>query len=130
MIFYERTVRLADTDATGFLFFTAQQAFVVEAIEELIPIKELIHKRDYALPIVEVHSLYKRGITVGDRVRISLQIQEIKEKSFTWHSILYDLGGQIVGEVTITHVAINRQTREAIPLPAEIGEQIKSLGIL
>jgi acyl-CoA thioesterase FadM len=120
MIFQERTVHLIDTDATGFLYFTSQQVFVVELIEELFPMRELIFKRCYALPIVEAYSVYKKSLTVGDKVRISLQISEIKEKSFKWHSIIYDQKDQIAGEVELTHVAIDRETREAIPLPLEV----------
>ncbi len=130
MNFIEKTIRLQHTDATGFLFFAAQQTIVLEALEEKVPMREWILEKPYALPVVEVYSLYKKGLTIGDRITISLSLVEIKEKSFTWKGTLFDEKKEVAGEVRFTHVSIDRQTRLPIPLPEDVREKINSLGIL
>ncbi|MBM3201050.1 MAG: hypothetical protein FJZ56_01410 [Chlamydiae bacterium] len=126
---YERTVRLKDTDATGFLYFTAQQDFVVEAIEEAFSIQELLQK-EYALPIVMVKSIYKKPLRVNDTIFVHLKVEQTKEKSLTWKGVIKDEKHEYVGEVDITQVCIDRQTRLTIPLPEEVMEKINSFGIL
>jgi 1,4-dihydroxy-2-naphthoyl-CoA hydrolase len=121
---YETHIRLADTDAAGVVYFASLLRIAHEAYEAWLhdaglPIATVISDRPYALPIVHADVDLKLPLRLGDRVVVDLTVGELGERSYT---IAYGIAGPhgLAGSARTTHVAISRDEKRSIPLPAEV----------
>jgi 1,4-dihydroxy-2-naphthoyl-CoA hydrolase len=126
---YKTTVKLHETDAAGILFFSHQFKLLHDAYETLLEkmglgFAVLIRERPYFLPIVHASCDYKAPLFVGDRLTIQIEVERIGTTSFTFvYRILNDKGG-LAGTGKTVHVTIDKQTRQKIPIPAQMREAI------
>jgi len=85
---YERTIRLADTDAAGVVFFARTLALCHEAYEAALDaagysIAGLLgQESDSLIPIARASADYLRPLFCGDLVRITLRPTRLSEDSF------------------------------------------------
>ncbi len=124
------TVRLYQTDGTGVLFFGQIFSLVQDALEEFIfergvDIAELIHVAPFLLPVAHAEADYHRPIELGETVAITLWLQRRGEKSFSIRSEIRSAVPQegtppLLAEVSTTHVAVDRESNQTIPLPLEL----------
>src|SRR4029450_10135177 len=121
---HETTIRLADTDAAGVLYFASLLRIAHEAYEAWfesagLPIATVIRDRSYALPIVHADADFKLPLALGDRVVVTVTVSELGDRSFT---IAYGLEGPhgVAGTARTVHVAIDRGEKRSIPLPGEV----------
>jgi len=121
----ETTIRLADSDAAGVLFFARQFVLAHEAFEEFMDavgcgLGALLATRSYLLPIVHAESDYLAPLRPGDRLKISLSIARLGESSFTSQYEMTRADGAAAGSCRLVHVAIDPQGRGKIPLPGSL----------
>ena len=121
---HETRIRLADTDAAGVLYFASLLRIAHEAYEAWfesagLPIATVVRDRTYALPIVHAEADFKLPLVLGDRVVVTLTVSELGERSFT---VQYGLEGPhgVAGSARTVHVAIDRNEKRSMPLPAEV----------
>jgi 1,4-dihydroxy-2-naphthoyl-CoA hydrolase len=121
---YETRIRLADTDAAGVLYFASLLRIAHEAYEAWfqdagLPLSTVIGERPYALPVVHADVDFKLPLRVGDRVVVDLRVSELGERSYT---IAYGIEGPhgLAGSARTTHVALDRDAKRAIAIPAEV----------
>jgi 1,4-dihydroxy-2-naphthoyl-CoA hydrolase len=74
---YSRTIRLADTDAAGVVYFARTLSLCHEAYEEAlsnagIPLGELLGGAGIVVPIARSEAEYLRPLRPGDKIRISV----------------------------------------------------------
>ncbi len=122
---YPTTIRLHHTDAAGVLYYAQQFHIAHEAFEAWmkargIPIGPMIYRAKYGLPVVHTEADYGAPLRLGDDVSVTVEGLNVGESSFMVRCVLHDSGGEPVGTVTTTHVAVDRRTREKIPLPGVI----------
>lgn len=130
---YERTVRFADTDAAGVVYFANILSFCHEAYEAALMAAGLDLRRfftnpDLAIPIVATEAKFLQPLFCGDWVEIKLEPSLTGVDSFT---IAYTLSktskleesqapDQLIALASTKHVCIVPQQRQRHPLPQEI----------
>lgn len=114
-------IRLRDTDATGVLYFTEQLRMALDVLEEHFSIRDMLEKEDFLLPIVHAESNYFSPLRVGDMVDISVQVQKIGTTSFALgYQFLEPCSEKLMGNVTIVHVAVGKESGAPISLPEKV----------
>ncbi len=132
MFTHSTLISLRDTDATGVLYFTEQFRIALEAFESYLKtsglsIGKLIETTDFLLPIVHAEGDYLSPLQAGDEVDINLKVLKIGTSSFTLHYTLTSSDKKKVGEATIVHVTISRESKKSIPIPEPLLGLLKKL---
>lgn len=125
MIFtYQRTVRFADTDAAGVVYFANILSMCHEAYEESlghsgINIQNFFTHPFVAFPIVHTNVDFLRPMYCGDKLMISLIPQKISMNKF---EISYEItvNDVIVAKAITRHVCIDANSRNKQELPDEM----------
>lgn len=121
---YPRTVRFADTDAAGVVFFANYLAIGHEAYEEALAaagIDLVAFFRDTGLivPIARSEAEYLRPLHPGDKLRVTLTPARLSENSFEIRYELFRLAPveKLAARLRTEHVATSPAKRERVPLP-------------
>jgi len=127
------TIHLHDTDATGVLYFPQQFNFAIITLEECLaakgaPLPKLLESCGCLLPIVRAEANYTCPLRLGDPIEISLSVAKIGTSSFTLHYHLLHLQkGVDAGEVLLVHVAVDKCTKNSMPIPPSLRELLVSI---
>jgi 1,4-dihydroxy-2-naphthoyl-CoA hydrolase len=120
---HHRTVRLADTDAAGVVFFARTLAICHEAYEEAlaaagIPLASLLGG-EVIVPISKSEAEYLRPLRVGDKLRITVAPELLSDKSFVIRFEITKLGAaeKLAARVRTEHVCTSPTKRERVSLP-------------
>ena len=124
---YERTIRMADTDAAGIMFFANYLALCHEAYEESlaaagINIQDFFSGSDLIVPISQSSADYLRALQCGEQVRISVEPKAISENSFTIDYTITRLTppSKIAARAQTTHVCTSRSQKGRSPFPSNL----------
>lgn len=132
MFTYQTKVKLHDTDAAGVIFFANQFKIIHDAYESLLEgigfgFADLIRNKDFFLPIVHAESDYKAPLFVGDPIEIQVKIEKVGQTSITFSYTLLNPKQQVVGTARTVHVAVNKKTRQKIPIPPDLRAKLEKL---
>ncbi len=121
---YSRTIRLADTDAAGVVFFARHFAICHEAYEESlaasgIELAGFFQNTGVAVPITKSEAEYLRPLRAGEKVRVSVVPELLSDESF---AIRFEMrrdatGEKIVARIRTEHVANSPAKHARAPLP-------------
>jgi 1,4-dihydroxy-2-naphthoyl-CoA hydrolase len=133
MVFtYRRTIRFADTDAAGVVFFPNYFAICHEAYEESlasddIELKTFFSEQGVAVPISKCQAEYLRPLTCGDKVTVTLSPALLSPDSYALDYEVRRLGHpeKLAARVRTEHVCVSSRARERHDLPTEITAWIK-----
>lgn len=119
-----RTITLRHTDAAGVLYFANQLELAHEVFEEWLasrglPLRSILDGADWVLPIVHASADYGAPLRLGDVVSLTVRVTKVGDRSLTWEATL-ERSGARAGRVEVTHVAVDRATGKARPLPVEV----------
>lgn len=124
---YTRTIRLADTDAAGIVFFANYLTLCHEAYEDALtaaglPVQEFIASGDVIVPISKSSVDYHRPLHCGDQVDIELKPTPLSENSFAIDYVITRVGppAKIAARVRTEHVCTSRSKRERVPLSGKL----------
>lgn len=124
---YSRTVRLADTDAAGVVYFARTLSLCHEAYEAAleaagIALGDFLGAAGVVVPIARSEADYLRPLRVGDRLRITVAPEPLSENSFALRFEIVKLGAaeKIAARVRTEHVCTSPAKRERAPLPAAL----------
>ena len=130
---YSRTVRLADTDAAGVVFFARTLAICHEAYEAAladagIDIHDLLGANGIVVPISRSEADYKRPLRPGDKLRITIAPTSLSENSFALHFEITKLGPpeKLATVVRTEHVCTAPAKRERAPLPPKLAAWVRA----
>ena len=130
---YSRTVRLADTDAAGVVFFARTLAICHEAYEAAladtgIDIHDLLGANGIVVPISRSEADYKRPLRPGDQLRITVAPTSLSENSFALHFEITKLGPpeKLATVVRTEHVCTAPAKRERAPLPPKLAAWVRA----
>jgi 1,4-dihydroxy-2-naphthoyl-CoA hydrolase len=121
---YHRTVRLADTDAAGVVFFARTLELCHEAYEDSLAstgldLNDFLGRADIVVPIFRCEADYKRPLHVGDKLRISVVPSQISENAFAVRYEITKVGAvdKLAATVRTEHVctSISQRARTALP---------------
>ena len=124
---YSRTVRFADTDAAGVVFFANYLVFCHEAYEESlaasgVELQTFFKSTGVVVPIAKSEAAYLRPLFPGDKLRISVSPRSLSEHSFAIDYEIFRLSPaeKVAARIRTEHVAISPTKRERVPLPAAL----------
>lgn len=128
---YLRTVRFADTDAAGVVFFANYLAICHEAYEESlsasgIELNTFFKDTGVVVPISKSEAAYLRPLQPGDKLKITVTPEPISENSFAIRYELFRLTGveKVAARVRTEHVATSPAKRERVPLPPALAKWV------
>ena len=123
---YKRMVRMADTDASGGIYFANVQMIALEAFEDFLHksgycLDSIITEGDFVFPIVHTEADYLSAMRVGDELNVQMKVTHIGNSSFAIKYNIFSLRTDlIVAAVGITHVVMCKETKVSIPIPQEL----------
>ena len=120
MFEHQLRVRMRNTDATGYLFFSDQFTLALEAFEEFLLSMDKIVEGQMEMPIVHAEADYKKPVKLADPLKIQLGIENLGNTSF---SVLYLLRNHVdeeVGRVRIVHVYVDPIMKKPTSLPLKL----------
>lgn len=123
---------VSDTDFTGFLYFTKLQDIGLECFMDNFCDKNpegntLLLKSSFLLPIVHAEANYKLPVTFGDTLHCYLKVMTMGTTSFSYRVKSYLSDNKLVGDSSVVHVCVDRQTGHKIPIPVDIRKVLLKL---
>jgi 1,4-dihydroxy-2-naphthoyl-CoA hydrolase len=129
---YLRTIRFADTDAAGVVFFSNHLAICHEAYEESlaaagVEVNTFFREQAVVVPIAKSQAEYLRPLACGDKIRVTLTPVLLGPDRFAIDYEMHRLGrpNELVARARTEHICISPQTRERQPLPPAIAAWIQ-----
>lgn len=129
---YRRTIRFADTDAAGVVFFPNYFSICHEAYEESlaadgIEFQSFFSEHGVAVPVSKSQADYVRPLTCGDKVSVTLTPSLLGPDSYAISYELHRLGhpDRLAARVRTEHVCMSSHARERHALPPAIAAWIK-----
>ena len=128
---YQRTVRFADTDAAGVVFFANYLAICHEAYEESLAVAGIdlaafFQSTGVVVPIAKSSAEYLRPLRPGEKLRITVAPETISENSFAVNFEIIKLKPveKLAARIRTEHVATSPAKRERVPLPADLARWV------
>ena len=128
---HHRTIRLADTDAAGVVYFARTLSICHEAYEESLAtagvhLADLLGKIDLVVPIAKSEAEYLRPLKAGDKVRIVVAPEPLTDHSFAIRFEVYRLGNpeKLAARVRTEHVCTSPSKRARVELPPGLANWI------
>ena len=129
---YRRTVRFADTDAAGVVFFPNYFAICHEAYEESlaadgIELRSFFSEHGVIVPVSKSQAEYLRPLTCGDKVSVVLTPSLLGPDSYAISYELHRAGppDKLAARVRTEHVCTSSRGRGRRTLPAAIAAWIQ-----
>jgi 1,4-dihydroxy-2-naphthoyl-CoA hydrolase len=123
---YDRIIRMADTDASGVIYFANMQKIAVETFEDFllsagIELASLMLAGPLLVPIVHVEADYLAPVYIGEQLRVEMKLSKIGVTSFTLkYNIFSSEHDLVVATLTMTHVVTARESKKSVPIPQEL----------
>ena len=124
---YHRTIRFADTDAAGVVFFPNYLTICHEAYEESlaaagIELKTFFRKHDVVVPVSKSQAEYLRPLTCGDRISVTLTPALVGTDSYAIDYLVHHLGrpDKLAARLHTEHVCVSSVSRERGALPSDL----------
>lgn len=121
---YHRTVRFADTDAAGVVFFANYLAICHEAYEESlaaagIELQGFFQNTGVVVPISRSSAEYLRPLRPGDKLRVTATPEALSENSYAVRYELFRLSPveKLAARLRTEHVATSPTKCERVTLP-------------
>lgn len=130
---YLRTIRLADTDAAGVVFFARTLELCHEAYEESLAsagldLNDFLGRAEIVIPISRSEADYKRPLRVGEKIRITVSPAPLSPNSFAVRYEIVKLGNgdKVAAVVRTEHVCTSPAKRERAALPASLAAWVQA----
>ena len=127
---FQRSIKFADTDAAGVVYFAnllsicheAYEAYLTETLD--LDLKEFFQDKSTAIPIIHADIDFTQPLFCGDRIVVSILPQLINDKVF---EMKYQINKDniTVAKAVTRHICINPQTRKTKALPSIFSETMK-----
>lgn len=136
---YYRTIRFADTDAAGVVYFATVLSICHEAYEAAlaaagIDLQHFFRADALAVPIVHVEADYLQPMVCGEACAITVEPTVLSADRFRLNYQIYRAqSDQILvpdrraGRAATVHVCIDSQTRQRTPFSPELATWLNSV---
>lgn len=130
---YERTIRLAETDAAGIVFFAnylvlCHEAYEASLAQAGLPVQSFLGGGDVIVPISRSSAEYLRPLQCGDRIRVALQVTRLSENSFAIDYEITRLGptDKLAARLRTEHVVTSRTQKSRVPMPSALAAWVEA----
>ena len=127
---YSTKIKLHETDAAGFIFFSNLFKIAHDAYEFLLaeigfPVADILSKSDYKLVIVHAEADFFYPLKVNDEIVVKIELEKIAKTSFILYYNIIDISKKTVAEVKTVHVSIDKINSRKKPLSKEFETALK-----
>jgi 1,4-dihydroxy-2-naphthoyl-CoA hydrolase len=129
---YRRTIRFADTDAAGVVFFPNHLAICHEAYEESlaadgVKLQTFFGQNDVLVPVTRSQAEYLRPLACGDQIQVTLTPTALGPDGYAIDYEVHRLGppDKLAARVRTEHVCLSARTRERQALPPALAAWFK-----
>lgn len=132
MFTYKTKARAVDTDLAGHVHFSNYFRFMERAEEAFMESFgmsfEKMEKENFMLPKVESKCNYLSPTRCNDEIKISLKIEEIKQKSYRYKFKIHNLTkNREAAEGHIVVVYIDTKKGEPSKIPADLRKELEKI---
>ncbi|MGM0578869.1 MAG: acyl-CoA thioesterase [Myxococcota bacterium] len=133
---HEVTVRFHEVDRAGIAFFGRVFEYCHEAFEELLVAADdrllaVFDTGGWGMPLVHVEADYARPMRMGDRLRVSVGVDRLGERSVTFaFRVVGAEDGALRATVRHVHACVDLERFEGIPVPDRLRDGLTRLGLL
>lgn len=133
---HEQVVRFHEIDRAGIVYFArvfeychaAYETMLTEALE--IDLERFFVESTWVMPLVHSEADYKSPMRLGDRLRVELRVARLGRGSITFaYRVLNQDDERLHAEVRLIHACAQRADFQPIPVPTELLEGLKRLGL-
>jgi 1,4-dihydroxy-2-naphthoyl-CoA hydrolase len=123
---YHRTIRLADTDAAGVVYFARTLSLCHEAYEDAIAAAGLtlasLLGGEVIVPIAKSEAEYLRPLAPSDKVRITVTPERLSDDSFAIRFEVLRVGTpeKVAARVRTEHVGTSPAKHGRVPMPPKL----------
>ncbi|NJK99349.1 MAG: acyl-CoA thioesterase [Spirulinaceae cyanobacterium SM2_1_0] len=128
---YPYTLRLADTDAAGVVYFAEVLRICHEAYEEALLAlgcdwRQMLQQSELVLPVVHSSADLLAPMFCGDRLLIILTPKRLRASEFSvrYHLFAQDNRDRLLARARTRHVCIQRASRQRCDLPGAIAQWV------
>ena len=126
---YENRVRFAETDLQGIVFYGTFFTYQDEAVNEFVRRIDFPYDRmqehGFTTHIVHANMDYLAPARFGDVIENRLRVARIGRSSLAFaHEAHRQDDGNVLAEGSVTHVTVDLETDDPIPVPDELAEAI------
>ncbi|HEY0966698.1 MAG TPA: acyl-CoA thioesterase [Opitutaceae bacterium] len=133
---YERTVRFAEVDGAGFVFFAkylelCHEAYEASLLRAGIELRTFFGANRVLIPIAKTQAQYLGPLQSGDRVRIELAVSAAGEHGYAIaYRVIHvaPVGEKLVALAKTEHVVIDLHSLERKPPPPALAAWIQAGG--
>jgi len=129
---YHRTVRFADTDAAGVVFFPNYLAICHEAYEESlaaggIELQSFFREHDVVVPVAKCQAEYVRPLRCGDKISVSLTSAPLGADGYAINYDVHRLGrpAKLAARLRTEHVCLSAASRHRRALPSPLAAWLR-----
>jgi YbgC/YbaW family acyl-CoA thioester hydrolase len=125
-------VQWADVDIAGIMYFAAYWRFAEYAeqrmFEELgFPYERIFDEHNFWLPRVHSEASYHAPALMGDWIHMRTHLERVGASSIRYKVVMFnERTGDANAVLQLTIAAMDRSTKRSTPLPAPIGEVLRS----
>lgn len=125
------TVHFKEVDGAGRMFFARIFEYCHDVYEGFLahvglPLHVHLRERTWVLPIVHTSADYCAPMYLGDTVQVEVKILKLGQSSLTWQYHFSSADGTPLATVRIVHVAMDRLSQRACPIPDEVRVLLES----
>jgi len=128
--YFDVAIHLADTDATGFIFFPRLFEKCVIGLEFFLEknhLRELVSENKFLFPVIHVQSQYLAPLRLYDKLKGEMSVTRIGQTSVTFLYKFIDRSGLLAAEASLVHVCVDPKTKVKKELPEAWIEIFKTL---
>jgi acyl-CoA thioester hydrolase len=126
-------IRWVDTDTAQVMHYSKYFRYFEACEEEFyrslgLSFAGIWEKYQVGLPRVEAHCVYKSPSRYNDRIQVTLKVQEITQKTITYHfQVSLPEKDLLAAEGYLKVIAVNENWK-AVPVPIELAKVIREGG--
>lgn len=133
MFTYKTCLRLRDTDAAGLLYFPNLFNLAQETLEAFmesvgLDIGLILRTTHFMFPVVHAEGDFKKQMYAGQRLRITLDLEQVGTTSFALAYRILDRGeDEVLAAARVVHVVVDRHDGTKKPLPPTLLQALDQL---
>ena len=133
MFTHEFTVRFQHVDRAGIAFFARAFEYCHEAFEELLIASaqlNVFESEGWGMPLVHAEADFRAPMRLGDRLRVTVRVAELGERSIQFAFDITDLDGELRARVRHVHAFIDLTSFRPRAVPEGLRAGLDRLGLL
>lgn len=128
------TVRFAETDPAGIVFFARYFEYAHLAYEDMLvagglPLSHFIETQ-CGMPLVHSEANYSKPCRLGERLQLVLEVDKIGNRSMCYAVEIRGADRELRARVVLTHAILDLSTGKTMPVPEKLLTALKQSGAL